>query len=64
MRQWLTYPQAARRVGRSVRTLQLWRAAGMPVAIVDEQVRIDPDVLAAWDRRMRFLNPKRTRRAA
>lgn len=61
---WLTYPQAARRTGRAVRTLQLWRAEGMPVRVRQGRVEVQADVLAQWERNKRFQNPKRPKRAA
>ena len=45
---WLTYRDAARRVGRSVRAIKRWRAHGMPMSfdargrrIVDEQTLLE-----------------------
>lgn len=61
---WLTYPQASRRTGRSLRTLRGWRAEGMRTKEHGGQVWIHAESLHEWERRKRFLNPKRPRRAA
>jgi phage terminase Nu1 subunit (DNA packaging protein) len=45
----LTYRQAARRVGRSVRTVKRWRHDGMPVsADYSGRVWVREDILLAW----------------
>lgn len=59
---WLTYKGAAARIGRSVRTITLWRAQGMPM-----EWRGDPDgtrervvdetVLLAWFRDKLMASP-------
>lgn len=61
---WLTYQQASKRTGRSLRTLRDWRSQGMRTKVQDGRVWIDAESLAEWHRRMEFLNPKRPRRAA
>ncbi|MFM2719086.1 hypothetical protein [Microbacterium mcarthurae (nom. nud.)] len=45
---WLTYREAARRVRRDVRTVQRWRAAGMPMRWRDGERVVDEEVLLAW----------------
>lgn len=45
---WLTYREAARRVRRDVRTVQRWRAAGMPMRLRDGERVVDEEVLLAW----------------
>ncbi|EYT55800.1 hypothetical protein H490_0103970 [Leucobacter sp. UCD-THU] len=50
--QWLTYREAARRVGRSVRTIKRWVKDGMPAGWDDQGRRImREDVLLAELRR-------------
>ncbi len=48
----LTYREAARRVRRSIRTINRWRRAGMPMTWETrdhQRVRVvDEDVLLAW----------------
>lgn len=48
----LTYRQAAKRVGRSVRTINRWRRGGMPMGWETrdgEKVRVvREDILLAW----------------
>lgn len=57
----LTYREAARRVRRSIRTINRWRRAGMPMtwATRDGQhVRVvDEDTLLAWWRDRLDANP-------
>ena len=58
---WLTYPQAAKRVGRSVRSISLWRKQGMPMRWrtdpTGQRERIvDEGTLLAWYRQKLQLN--------
>ncbi|MFK4759662.1 WhiB family transcriptional regulator [Microbacterium sp. ZW T5_45] len=59
--QWLTYAEAARRVQKSKRTVQLWRRQGMPMQWTEQdgqRVRVvELDVLLAWWRRKMTASP-------
>lgn len=48
---WLTYREAARRVGRSVRTIKRWRRAGMPMRLENGFRQVRLDILQTWYRR-------------
>lgn len=47
---WMSYREAARRVGRDVRTIQRWRAAGMPMRERHGGREVREDVLLGWFR--------------
>ncbi|PRI10932.1 hypothetical protein [Leucobacter massiliensis] len=52
MSEWLTYREAAAKVGRSRRALQRWRRRGMPMRIDDRGRKIVHEVvLYAWYRK-------------
>lgn len=57
----LTYREAARRVRRSIRTINRWRRAGMPMSWETrdhQRVRVvDEDTLLAWWRNRLDANP-------
>ena len=62
----LTYRQAARRVRRSVRTINRWRRAGMPMGWDRGRRVVDEAVLLAWWRARMQADPvhqQRLRRA-
>jgi hypothetical protein len=44
---WLTIREAARRVGRDVRTIKRWHAAGMPMRTIDGHLEVDEETLLA-----------------
>lgn len=54
MNEWLTYKQAAKRVGRSVRTVKRWRRSGMPMTFnsAGERIVQEPVLLAWWRERL------------
>ncbi len=59
----LTYRGAAKRVGRSVRTVKRWVRDGMPHTVDDVgRVVIDEQVLLAWYRQKLMNSPVSTRR--
>lgn len=46
---WLTYREAAKRVQRSVRTINRWRRAGMPMRHDEDGLRVvEEKVLLRW----------------
>mgnify|MGYP002355937357 CR=1 FL=1 len=53
----LTTRQAARRVGRTTRTIYNWRAWGMPVLLQERRLYVDEDVLLATYRAHLMANP-------
>lgn len=49
MSEYLTYRQAAKRVGRSVRTIKRWRKSGMPMRFNADGLRVvELEVLQEW----------------
>jgi len=54
-----TLPQAARRVGRSVRTIKRWCAAGMPARTVHGRTVVRARDLAEYAERARRVKPAR-----
>jgi hypothetical protein len=68
---WLTYREAARRVRRTIRTINRWRSRGMPMTWDTrdgQRVRVvDESVLLAWWRARLTADPvhqQRIRRAS
>jgi hypothetical protein len=60
MARWLTYWQAARRVRRSVDTIQRWRRAGMPMSYDARGRRVvEEAVLLAYWRQAMVADPTR-----
>ncbi|MFD2757089.1 MerR family transcriptional regulator [Gulosibacter faecalis] len=54
----LTTREAARRVGRSIRTIRYWRADGMDVYFDEHgHMRIELDELLTWYRTKTMSNP-------
>lgn len=54
----LSTRQAARRVGRTIRTIEYWRADGMPVYFDKRgHMYIDIDTLLDWYRKKTLANP-------
>lgn len=45
---WLSYPEAAKRVKRSVRNVRRWHSEGMPMTMFDGQMFVEESVLLAW----------------
>ena len=45
---WLDYQQAARRVGRTKRTIRGWKQHGMPTILRDGKRYVDEEVLLTW----------------
>lgn len=45
---WLTYREAARRVGRSVRTIRRWKRNGMQTVLRDGRRYVEEETLLAW----------------
>lgn len=64
--EWFTYRGAARRVGRSVRTIKQWRREGMPMQHDQDGRRIvnRTDLLAEYRRRLRNWPIHQQRRVA
>lgn len=61
---WYTYRTAARRTGRSIRTLREWRQAGMPAKVDPESRELliaEPDLFAWW-RKANRRNPRMRQR--
>ncbi|VXB29483.1 hypothetical protein [Pseudoclavibacter sp. 8L] len=54
---YLTTRAAARRVGRSVRTIRRWRRAGLAWRVHDHLIEIEKEELLRMWRRMTFQNP-------
>lgn len=52
MTEWLTYRDAAKKVGRSKRALQRWHRRGMPMSLDDQGRKIvHEEILFAWYRK-------------
>lgn len=53
---WLPTRQAARRVGKTIRTIRRWRQLGMPVRFVDGRMHIEEETLLLWWRQQTMRN--------
>lgn len=53
----LTYREAARRVGRSIRTIKRWRKGGMPMGWDHGRRVVDEPTLLAWYRARLTADP-------
>lgn len=57
MPRFLTYKQAARRVGRSIETVKRWRRDGLPMVNRDGYAVVSEDELLAWFRARLLADP-------